>query len=167
MVFRLNRCQPEVECRQQGENVCLDEGDKQFQQIHKNHEGNRNNRNPQPQRGAYRAENEDQAYESKYNDVPGGNVCKETDHQYEWFGDDPDDFNNRHQRHREFQPPGNPGGVDDIDPIVLVSADRGNDEGENSHDQRNGNVTGNIGATGKKRYQAEQVVEYDEKEDGQ
>ena len=39
MVFRFNGRQPEIERRQQGEHIGLDEGHQQFKEVHEEHEG--------------------------------------------------------------------------------------------------------------------------------
>ena len=39
MVFRFRNRQPEIQRRQQGENIGLDKGDQELKQVHENDEG--------------------------------------------------------------------------------------------------------------------------------
>ena len=164
MVFRLHGRQSEIEGRQKCKHIGLDKGNQQFKQIHKYHKSHGDHRNPESQRGADGAENKNKAYETKCDDMPCGDVGKETDHQDKGFGDDPDDLNDRHQGNGKFQPPGHPGGVDNVDPVMFVTVDGGENEGENRHDQGDRDIPGYIGTPRKKGDQTEKVVEKDKKE---
>lgn len=92
----------EVEGRKKGENVGLDECDKQFKEAHENPEGHGYRRNGHSQGAFDISENKDQAHEAQDDDMPGADVSKETDHEDERLGKYAKEFDERHQRYREF-----------------------------------------------------------------
>ena len=73
---------PEIEGREKGEDVRLDECHQQFQEPHEYAEGNGYRRHGDPERAFDVAENKDQAHEAEDDDMPGAHVRKETDHGF-------------------------------------------------------------------------------------
>jgi hypothetical protein len=124
----------EVEGRKKGENVGLDECDKKFQESHEYSEGNGYRRNGHTQGAFYISENKDQAHEAQDNDMPRADVRKETDHEDERLGENAKEFDERHQRYREFQPPGNTGGVVNMFPVIFICAEGCNNKCEQRQD---------------------------------
>ena len=155
---------PEIKSRKKRENVCLDECHQQFQESHEYAESNGYRGNGRTQHAFDIAENKDQAHEAEDDDMPGGNVSKETDHEDERLGNNSHELDNGHERYREFQPPGHARGIVNMFPVILIRAESGDNECEHSHDAGHGNVARYVGPEGKEWDQAHEVVQEDEEE---
>ena len=152
---------------QQGEYECLDEGDDAFQQSHENIEDQGYDGNAIAETDAHSAKDEDERDDAEGDDMAGGDVGKKSHHQHERLGEDSDDFHHRHQRDGELEEPRHAGGVDQMLPIVAVSGERGDQEGDGGQDAGNGDVAGDIGAAGEDGDESHQVVDQNEEEKGE
>ncbi len=78
-------CRSYVKRCKQGEHISLQEGNQQFKYAHEQRKGDRENGRSVTGHNVFLSENKDETKEAKYNDVTGGDVCKQTQHQHEWF----------------------------------------------------------------------------------
>ena len=154
----------EIEGRKKSKYVCLDESYKQFQETHEYAEGNGYRRNGRTQCAFDVSEDKDQAHETEDNNMPGGDVRKETDHENERLGKDPQELDKRHQRNGEFKPPGHARRIVNMFPVSFVCAEGGDHKSEQSHNTGNGQVSCYVGSERKYRDQAHQVIKKDKKE---
>lgn len=153
---------PEIKGRKKCENVGLDKCHQQFQEAHEYAESHGYRRDRQPERAFDIPENEDKAHETEDDNMPGAHVSKETDHEDEWLGKDAEQLNERHQRQREFQPPGHPWRIVDFFPVMFISAEGCDNKGKHRHDSRHSQVACYIRSERKERDKAHQVVQEDE-----
>lgn len=75
----LRNCKADEQCRQEGEDICLEESHEKFEAVHEYHKQNRGRGYP------YRLEDEDETDEAEHNDMTRCNICKESDHECEGF----------------------------------------------------------------------------------
>ena len=122
----------DIQCRKHGEDECLDVSHQTFQYADEHTEDHRDYRYSSTHtHGDSVADDEDNDHEAKDDDVSSRHVGKESDHKYDGFRENTDQFNHRHEG-EDLEPCGDARRVEDIDPIVLVAAEVGDEEGDDA-----------------------------------
>lgn len=166
-MVRLADGHADVEGREHGEDEGLDVGHQALQQRDEDAEEDAHHADRAAHGGAEEvAHDEDDDHEAQDDDVTGRHVGEESDHQHDGLGEDTHQLDHRHQG-EDLEPRRHAGGVEDVDPVVLVAAEVGDQEGDDRQDGRHGDIARDIGAGGEEGYQAQDVAEEDEEEEGQ
>ena len=103
-----------------------------FKQTHEDGKNNRNNWNAIASKRVHVTENKNKTHEAKNDDMTCCNICKQTNHQDKRFSKYTNEFNNRHQRNRKFQPPGDSWCIKNMFPIGFISRYSGDSKCEKS-----------------------------------
>ena len=141
----------EIQGGKQCKNVCLNKCDQQLQKRHEDRKENCQNRCAVTHSRIYGSENKYQAEKTDGDNMPRGNVGKQTNHQHNRLGKHSYQLDERHQRKRKLEPPWNTGRINDVHPVIFVGAECGDEKCEHRQNQRHGDVTRNIGAEREKR----------------
>ena len=157
----------EVQRRKQREHVSLNEGYQQFEERHEDGKQHRQHRRAVAHRHVHLAEEEDEAEKADDDDVPCGDVGEQTNHQHERLDENAQQFDERHQRQRELEPPRHARRIDDMHPVRFRGTEGGDEEGEQRQHHRDGDVAGYVGAEREERNQPHQVVDQDEEKERQ
>ena len=158
---RFSHSHTDVESRKHGEDESLDVRHEAFQHIDEDREENRDSgAHPANNHTAGVAEDEDNHDKAQHHNVARRHVGKKTDEQHNRFGEHTDHLDERHQR-ENLQPSGNARSVEDIDPIMLVATDIGDEESDECERSRHSNIARDICAGGEERNQAQAVAEKD------
>ena len=162
--MRLADCHADVEGREHGEDEGLDVGHQAFQQRDEDAEEDAHHADRAAHGGTEEvAHDEDDDHEAQDDDVTGRHVGEESNHQHDGLGEDTHQLDHRHQG-EYLQPCRHSGGVEDVNPIMLVATDVGNQESDDSQGSRHGDIARDIGTSGEEGYQAQDVAEEDEEE---
>ena len=158
---------PDVERCKHGEDKSLQVSHQTLKQRDKDAEEDAHHRYSAAHKGTKEiAKDEDKEDESEDDDMAGGHIGEETDHQYDGLGKDTHQFHQRHQR-ENLQPRGNTGSVEDIGPVVAVTADIGNEKGDDSQSSSDSDIAANVTTCREDRYQTQDIAEEDKEEEGE
>ena len=160
-------CHTDVERREHCEDKCLDVGNQTLQHTDKDTEDDRDDRHASTH--THRdgiADNEDDDYKAKYDDMSSRHVSKESDHEDDGFGENTHQFDNRHKG-ENLEPCGDTRGIEDVDPVVLVATEIGDKESNDSKGCCDSKIARYIGTGREEGYQAHAVGEEDEEEKGE
>ena len=140
-------CIAEIQRREQRKNISLKECDQQFQKIHENHEGRREETNTHTCNRCFPAfsKDEDQTREGQDDDVACRDVGCESNHENQWLHENTDDFNGRQNQHLDRH--GNTGHPQNVAPIMLVATEVGDEENQGRQNNRHAQRTCNVETT--------------------
>ena len=152
----------EVDGGQEGENKRLQERNQEFQAVHENHEGGRED--AYAVTGGHRlsslAENEDQAHERQDDNVSRADVRRQTDHQHDRLQEHAHNLNRNDDGHHEQRNARRP---KQVAPVVLVAVQRGDQEHQRGKHHGDAKGSRHIEPSDE-RHQAEEVCKEDEEE---
>ena len=152
----------EVDGGQEGENKRLQERNQEFQAVHENHEGGREDANAVT--GGHRlsslAENEDQAHERQDDDVSRADVRRQTDHQHDRLQEHAHNLNRNDDGHHKQRHARRP---KQVAPVVLVAVQCGDQEHQRGKHHGDAKGSRHIEPSDE-RHQAEKVCKEDEEE---
>lgn len=155
----------DVERGEHGKDEGLDVGHKAFQEANEDAEEHGNHGDRSADKIAKEvAEDEDDDNEAQDDDVSGRHVGKQSDHKNDGFGEDSHQFDYRHQR-EDFEPCGHPGRIEDVNPIVLVATEVGDDKGDDGENHRYGYAACDVSPCREEGYQSQAVAEEDEEKE--
>lgn len=167
LFFVVSAGHSDIDGTEQCEDESLDEGDQQFKAAHEDVEEHGDYGYTVADGRGHLTEDEDQGDETQHDDVAGGDVGEKSYHQHERFGEDADDFHERHDWKWNLQPPWHAGSVHDVNPVLFVAGELGDEESEECQDARDGDVAGEVRSAREYRNQAHQVVQQYEEEQSQ
>ena len=148
--------------RQHREDVGLQEGNEQLEDVHEDAEEDGNNREPPVEHRAHLSCQEDDGNDAQQHDMSRHDVRKETHHQAEGLREHPDNLDEGHQG-EGLQEDGNVG-PENLLPVVLVAEDVDGKERADGKEERDGDVSRQVGPAGEEGDDAHQVVDEDEEE---
>ena len=157
----------DVEGGEHCEDKCLNVGHETFKQRDEHAEEDADHADGATDNGTkHVAEDEDDDDESEDNDMARSHIGKKSNHEHNRLGEHSNQLNHRHQR-EDFQPCRHTRGVENVNPIMAIAADIGDQEGDNSQGGGDSNIAGDIGTGWEERYQAKDIAEENKEEKGE
>ena len=148
----------DVEGCEHGEDESLDIGHKAFEQRDKDTEQHAHHRDGTADcRAKEVAQDKDDYDKAKNDDMAGRHVGKESNHKYDGLGEDTHQLDERHQG-ENLEPSRHAGRVEDVGPVMAITADIGYEEGYNCECGGNGQIAGDIGTCREERYQTKDIA---------
>lgn len=148
----------DVESGEDSEDIRLQSAEDQLED--EDHEGQRH----RSDRDHVRLEVEDNREHTEDDDMTARDIREETDEE----GEGPREHrHNLEGDHDKLHDEGDAGDSQRVDPVVLASEDVGHDEGEDSEDRGEGDITGEVRSTREERHEADNVVDPDKEEERQ
>ena len=155
----------DIEGGEHGEDEGLDISHQAFENTDEDTEDNGDDRHASPYtHGDSVTDDEDDDHESKDDNMSCRHVGEETDHEDDGFGEDTDEFDYGHEG-EDFEPGRDSRGIEDVDPIVLVAAEVGDEEGDDREGGCHGKVAGDVGSGREEGNETHAVGEEDEEEE--
>ena len=157
----------DIEGCQHSENESLDVGHEALEEVDEDGHKEADDSDAAADSGAHdAAEYEDECHEAEDHHMAGGDIGEETYHEHDGLGEDAYDLDERHEG-ENLKPSRDARGVENVNPIVAIAADVGDEEGDDGESGGDSEVAGDVGASREERNKAQDVAEEDEEEEGE
>ena len=160
----LNVSKREEDSTQHGENQCLNETYKDFEEHHEDTHRHTNKRHRHARKSVNAPHDKDDAGKRQSDSMSRHHVGEETNHQCKRLGEDTKEFNERHDSHRICLEPRGHFGPENLLPRLLRSRNIHHDECTEGEEERAGDVSREVSAKGRERNDAQHVGGEDEEE---
>ena len=158
---------PDEHRTQHGEDVSLNEGNQQLQQIHEEEHQDAERIQAETKSDTHRPTEEDHTSEAEHHSVACHHVGKETDHQGEGLREDTEELDKRHHRcwiglqeQRYIRP-------EYLLPVFLVGEDVDGKHRTQRQEEGDIDISSHVGTTWEDGYQPNEVTRQDKEEDRQ
>jgi len=149
---------------QHGEDVSLNEGHQQLEQIHEEQHEDTEGIQAETESDTHRPTEEDHTRETEHHGVACHHVGKETDHQGEGLREDTEEFDEGHHWHRiSLQEEGHLR-PEDLLPVLLVGEDVDGQHRTQGQEEGYVDITRHVGTTWEDWDQSDEVTRQDEEE---
>ena len=132
---------------QHGEHIGLHESHQQFEGVHEQQHDDAEQVQAQSETYAHRPTKEYHTSETQYHGMACHHIGEKTDHQCEWLGEHTEQFDDGHDGHGISLQEQWHIGPEDFLPILSVAEQVDGQEGAESQEECDGNITCDVGST--------------------